>query len=216
MMARRIAAIGAVLCVLIGIPRASDAGILDFIWEMSGPQLIGVSEGCLYSPKDKKFVQCRLGDIPTFLRRHMDIKSKGPFIGFSAGLYGSTGVDSRTQQYDWFQVGMLELATGLSFRTYQGGGKDDASGNDGNDVQIHHGFGVAYERLFGKHMSAFNKFAITITPVDVTVKKIAFGVKLRIYPEGFTDDDFNSALPQVSDKPFETTISFTFGYVIRK
>jgi hypothetical protein len=196
--------------VLLGIPRASDAGILDFIWEMSGPQMIGIAEGCLYSAKDKKFVQCRIGDIPTFLRRHMDIESKGPFIGFSAGLYGSTGVDSRTQQYDWFQVGMLELGTGLSFRSYQVGGADN------KEVQFHHGFGVAYERLFGRHMRPVNKFAITVTPVDVTVKKIAFGVKLRLYPEGFTDDDFNAALPKVSDKPFETTLSFTFSYVIRK
>jgi hypothetical protein len=209
-MSRRMTAIGALLLVLLGIPRVSDAGILDFIWEMSGPQLIGIAEGCLYSVKDRKAVQCRLGDLPTFVSRHMDIESKGPFIGVGAGIYGSTGVDSRTQHYDWFQVGMLEVTFGASFRSYQAGG------NDGKEVQIHHGFGVAYERLFGRGMSPFNKFAITVTPVDVTVKNIAFGVRLRIYPEGFTDDDFNGALPKVSDKPFETTLSFTISKIIRR
>jgi hypothetical protein len=213
-MTRRVATLGALLFVLLGIPRSSEAGFFDFIWEMSGPQMLGFSHGCLYSVKTKKFEQCRIGENPT---AQFKIKSepKGPFIGFSAGIYGSTGVDSRTQKYDWWEIGMVELATGLAFRSYECGG------TAGKDVQIHHGFGVAYERLFGRStknnngaIHPFNKFAITVTPVDVTLKKVAFGIKLRLYPEGFTDDEFKAGLPPVSNRPFETTVGFTFSWII--
>jgi hypothetical protein len=220
MMTRRITALVALLFVLLGVPRASDAGILDFIWEMSGPQMLGFSHGCLYSLKTKKFEQCRLGENPTakILKDNPNKdERKGPFIGFSAGIYGSTGVDSRTQKYDWWEIGMVELATGFAFRSYETGGQN------GDDVQIHHGFGVAYERLFGRStknnngaIHPFNKFAITVTPVDVTLRKVAFGIKLRLYPEGFTDDEFKAGLPPVSDRPFETTVGFTFSWIIHQ
>jgi hypothetical protein len=111
---------------------------------------------------------------------------------------------------------MFEVAGGLSFRSYP------SRVDKKNDVQIHHGFGVAYERFFGArtenpagHIDAFNKFAITVTPFDVTVKKIAFGVKMRLYPEGFTDDQFKKGLPKATDRPFETTIALTFSVVSR-
>ncbi len=223
-MTRRIVAIGAVLVVLLCVPRASDAGILDFIWEMSGPQMLGLNHSCLYSPKDQKWVQCRVGDFlkkPLTVKRRADIESKGPYFGFTAGIYGSTGVDSATQKYIWGEIWMVELGGVVAVRSYQGGGLD-INGQDGKDVQVHHGVGVAYERFFGGrtknpagHIDGFNKFAITITPVDVTVKKFAFGVKMRLYPDGFSDDQFKKGLPR-GDRPFETTIALTFSYVIRE
>ncbi len=217
-MARWIAAIVTLLIVTLGVPRASEAGILDFIWEMSGPQMLGLNHSCLYSPKDQKWVQCRVGDFltrPLTVKRSTNIESRGPYFGFSAGIYGSTGVDSSMQNYIWGEIWMVELAPALVFRSYPR--------HDIGDVQIHHGVGVAYERFFGGRtknpagrIDGFNKVAITLTPFDVTVKHVAFGVKMRLYPEGFTADQFKKGLPTASDRPFETTIALTFSFVHRE
>jgi len=56
-MTRRFAAV-AVLLFVLGLPRSSDAGILEFIWEMSGPQLIGYGHSCIL-PLRTKPVRCQ-------------------------------------------------------------------------------------------------------------------------------------------------------------
>jgi hypothetical protein len=221
MMGRRIAVVGTLLVALLGAPRPSEAGLLDIIWEMSGPQMLGFAYGCLYSLNNFKSEQCRLGKVPTFLylKKQADTdKPKNPFLGFSAGIYGSTGLNSSTQQYRWFELGMLELTTGLSFKSYETGGPNN------DDVRVYHGFGVAYERFFGRGIEGFNngaidgfnKWAITVTPVDVTLNRVAFGIRMRLYPEGFSDDEFKKGLPPPDSRPFEATVSFTFSYIIRK
>jgi len=221
MMRRRIAIVGTLLVALLAAPRRSEAGLLDIIWDMSGPQMIGFAHACLYSLNNHKFEQCRFGENPTAqypAKRAAADKPKNPFLGFSAGIYGSTGVDSGTQPYKWFEIGMLELTTGLAFKSYETGGPDN------DDVRVYHGFGVAYERFFGRGIKdfnngaiqGFNKVAITVTPVDVTLNKVAFGLKMRVYPQGFTDDDFKAGLPPADNHPFETTVGFTFSYIIKK
>ena len=220
-MGTRIAVVGTLLIALLGAPRPSEAGLLEIIWEMSGPQMLGYTYGCLYSLSTKEFKQCGLDRNP--IAQHSSSRpdttnKKLPFIDFSAGIYGSTGVDSRTQHYNWWEIGMVELGTGLSFRSYQTGGPTN------DDVRVNHGFGIAYERVFGRGIEgfnnggidAFNKFAFTVTPVDVTLNKIAFGIKLRLYPHGFTDDEFKAGLPPADDRPFETTVAFTFSFIVKK
>ena len=225
-MGRRIAVVATLLVALLGAPRPSEAGLLDIIWEMSGPQMIGFAYGCLYSLNNHKFEVCRVGENPTRaaaekggnLPKAIPEKPKNPFLGFSAGIYTSTGVDSSTQPYKWFEIGMFELGTGLTFKSYETGGPNN------DDVRVYHGFGVAYERFFGRGIDgfnngpiqAFNKWAITVTPVDVTLNRIAFGIKMRLYPEGFSDDEFKAGLPPADNRPFEATVGFTFSYIFKK
>jgi hypothetical protein len=218
MMGRRIAVVGTLLIALLGAPRPSEAGLLEIIWEMSGPQMLGFALGCLYSPSTKKFEQCRIGENPTaqYMSAKADTDRPKTFIGFSGGIYGSTGVDSGTQEYKWWEIGMVELGTGLSFRSFD---------PTDNHVRVQHGFGVVYERLFGRGIEnfnngaihPFNKFAFTVTPVDVTINdKVAFGIKLRLYPHGFTDDQLKAGLTPATDRPFETTVGFTFSIILKK
>jgi len=220
-MGRRIAIIGTLLISLLAAPRSSEAGLLDIIWDMTGPQMVGFVHGCLYSLNNHQWEQCRFGPNPTaqYLSAHTDTeKPKNPFLGFSAGIYGSTGRDSSTQPYRWFEIGMLEFTTGLAFKSYEIGGPNN------DDVRVYHGFGVAYERFFGRGIEGFNngaiqgfnKFAITVTPVDVTLNRVAFGIRMRLYPEGFTDDEFKAGLPPADSHPFEATVGFAFSYIIKK
>ena len=202
-MLRRMAVVGTLLfALMLGAPRPSDAGILEIIWEMSGPQMLGVGYGCLYSLKGER--QCRIGSGFFKGLAQERTKGPGPYLGFTGIIYGSTGKDSATQQYDWWEVGMVALEPVIAFRSYE----------CGTDVQVHHGVGISYDILFGRDIPTFDKFAFTVTAIDVTIKRVAVGVKFRLYPNGFTDDEFKPGPRLNMNRPFETTVGFTFNVIL--
>ena len=87
--------------------------------------------------------------------------------------------------------------------------------NLSSGLQVHHGLGISYDLLFGRDIRRFDKFAITVTPVDVAFKHVAIGVKLRMYPHGFSDDEFKPGPRITRNRPFETTLGFTFSVIRR-
>jgi hypothetical protein len=206
MMGRRIAVVGSLLIALVGIPRPSEAGLLELIWEMSGPQMLGLGYGCMFSLRDGSLEQCRVGTNPIMQESHTAMK-KGPFLALGASIMGSTGKNSATQHYHWGEIWMLALQPGVAFRSYD---------NAECAIQVHHGVGVEYEVLFGGDIRTFDKFAFTVTPVDVSFRRVAFGIKLRMYPNGFTDDEFKPGPPIEMNRPFETTVGFTFSLILKK
>jgi len=205
-MGRRLAVMGTLVVALLGAPRPSDAGLIEIIWEMSGPQMIGLSYACMYGVESRGLEQCRIGQ---FISRDLKQGGKGPFLVLGGGIFGSTGKDSATQHYDWGEVWMVALDAGVAVRSYT------CAGADGRDeVQVHHGVGVTYNRLFGHDFRPFDKFAITITPIDIAVKRVAVGIKLRMYPNGFTDDEFKPVPVVSQNRPFETTVGFTVSLIL--
>jgi hypothetical protein len=232
-----IAAFATLVLVILGVPRAGEAGILDFIWEMSGPQMLGYSHGCLYSFTAKKWVECRAGQVPIVLNT---VKGKqenakptqertsepptqdhGLMWGFNAAILTSTARDSRTQSYRWFEITMVEVGTGVAFESYRCTCSPDPKSEP--EVRVRHGVGVFYEGFLGQRtkdnngaIDGFHNWGVSVTPVDVTLKRVAVGVKLRLYPHGFSDDQFKAGLPVTSDRPFETTLGFTFSLILPK
>jgi hypothetical protein len=206
-MTQRVVTVGALLFVLLGVPRQSHAGILDFIWEMSGPQLVGFGVGCLYAPKAATHEQCKVGSAFVPGAQAMNVPgAERFFLALGASIFGSTGHDSPTQRYEAGDVWMLALEPGVAFRSY----------SPIPEVQVHHGIGLSYNRVFGRDLEAFDKWAITVTPIDVTLKRVSVGIKLRLYPDGFTDDEFRPG-PKISlNRPFEATVGFTVSYILQK
>jgi hypothetical protein len=201
-MGRRFAVMGTLVVALLGAPRPSSAGLLEIIWEMSGPQMIGLSYACMYGVTSRSLEQCRIGQLIT--KDWLVGRGKGPYLVLGGGIFGSTSKDSSTQSYDWGEVWMVALEPGVAVRSYET-----------STVQIHHAAGISYALLFGDDFRRFDKFAFTVTPIDVAYKRVAVGVKLRMYPNGFTDDEFKAFLPRVSgNRPFETTIGFTFSLIV--
>ena len=206
-MGRRIVVMGALLVALFGAPRPSHAGLLEIIWEMSGPQMIGISyAACMASSRSLE--QCRIGqfisrDLVTrrkravsgAWRRHLRIDGKG--FGHAELRLGRSvdGSDRRGHRLSLVHVPRR-----------RGSGRDE--------VQVHHGIGVTYNRLFGRDFRPFDKFGITITPIDIAVKRVAVGIKLRMYPNGFTDDEFKPVPVVSQNRPFETTVGFTVSLIL--
>jgi hypothetical protein len=183
---RHLRVVGIALLALLACPRAGSAGIIDFIWEMSGPQLIGFS---LYhceldlhrDPKDKSHPEesnprceplpAREGHRHGLLRLTLD-----------ASPYFSTGKNSDTNRFEWFKNGMVAVEPMLEARW-------PCCAKNG-EFSVHHDVGFSYSFLFGEHFARFNTPAVKITPAGVRFnKRISLAYNLRLYyklrPEDF-------------------------------
>jgi hypothetical protein len=197
--------LGLMTFALLGVPRRSDAGLLELIWEMSGPQMIGSGFSCLYNFGLQK-QECRIGGV--FLKPESERPKNphGPFLVLGGSGFVSTSKDSDTQQYGWFDANMVAFEPGVLVFS-----KPDPE--DG--VRFAHGAGISYGLLFGENFRRFDKFAFSFIPIEVSYKKIIVAAKIRIYPNGFTDDEFGFGPRLDFDRPAETTWGFSFSYLIR-
>ena len=56
---------------------------------------------------------------------------------------------------------------------------------------------------------------MSIIPIEATRGKWILGLKFRIYPNGFTDDEFGFGPRQNFNRPAEFTWGGTISYLIR-
>ena len=204
-MLRRIVILGLMMFALLGVPRRSDAGLLEFIWEMSGPQMIGSGASCLYTFGLQK-VECRLGGVFFRGAGGPDVNIHGPFLVLGGSGLVSTSKDSDTQQYGWFDANMVAFEPGVLVFSKV---------SPTSDLRIAHGTGVTWGLLFGDKFRRFDKFGYSLVPIEVSYKKFIGALKIRIYPNGFTDDEFGFGPRLDFDRPAETTWGFSCSYLIR-
>ena len=209
MAAKRVTAFLLFLGVLFVTPRPSEAALVDFIWGLSGPQLIGAGFGCRFNSA---------GDLtfcPGYTRpKSPDSGREGPFsrVNFTAAAsaFVSTGRDSESGvDYRAFDIGAVALEPNVSF----------ASARTASGVRVFHNIGLTYDVFFGlrRDFDTFQKLGVKVTPLEVIFHddRAVFAFNLRLYPDGFTDDEFGVGPRLDYDRPFETVIGFSLGYTFR-
>jgi hypothetical protein len=197
---RRLGVAGVALMTLLCLPRESAAGAGDFIWGMSGPQMLGVLAHCRV-PIGAPITQCHI------LNRRLDkadaFADRNHWLSLEGGLYGSTHRDSdEGNEYSWFDVGMLTFEPLFEWR-WPGA------------RELHSGVGVGYNFLFGigKDFDRFDKFNIKLRLIAVESPRADLAVNLRIYPNGFTSDEFGVGdRVDDMDRPAEAVIGFSVGF----
>lgn len=198
-MMKRLVAFVLFLGVVFGAPRVGEAAIMEFIWGLSGPQLIGIGVGC-------KFDGGKLVFCPGDTKPRGDAWSRVLFTAagsvlVSTGRNAESGVD-----YRFGDVGMIAVEPNVSFNSV----------NTESGVRVFHNIGPTYDILFGlrRDFDTFQKLGIKVTPLEVVFRddRAVFAFNLRLYPDGFTDDEFGVGQRLDYDRPFETVIGVTFGY----
>ena len=178
-MLRRIAVLG--LHDVRAAKRAtpSDAGLLELIWEMSGPQMIGSGFSCLYNFGLQK-QECRLGGV--FLKAASDpgINPHGPFLVLGGSGLVSTSKDSDTQEYGWFDANMVAFEPGIVF----------SKASTSSELRIAHGTGMTWGLLFGDNFRRFDKFGFSIIPIEVSSRRSSSRPKSASTPTAPPDDEF--------------------------
>lgn len=207
-MLRRIACAGIFVFALVGLPGVAHAGLIEFIWKMSGPQFIGAGLGCTFAP-DFALHNCRLGGTAALeieRQRAQDPRARGPYLFVGGEAQFSTGLnDSDGSDYKVGQIWRTALTPGVSYRAFQV-----------REVPIYIGAGLSWDLLFGKDFSAFDKFAISVTPAEAIFRqKYALALKLRIYPNAYTSDEFGFGPRQDFNRPTEVAYGFSFSYLFQ-
>jgi hypothetical protein len=193
---RHLGVAGVALMTLLCLPREGAAGAGDLIWGMSGPQMVGVVFHCRV-PLGGSLTDCHVlnkgaADAAAGLRRWVSLES---------GIYASTGRNSdEGDSFRAFDVGMVTFEPLVEWR-WRG-------------TAVSSGVGVGYNLLFGmnRDLDTFDKFNIKFRVITVESPTATLSVNLRIYPRGFTSDEFSSDPMVDIDRPAEAVIGFSVGF----
>lgn len=205
-MVRRLIAIALFAGMFFAAPRATEASMLDFIWELSGPQLIGVGVSCRWD-FNKNVDVC---DFAPSTRANADRAAERSRLFFSVGAtaFVSTSKNSPSQvDYKWGDVYMIAAEPALSV----------SSVDRGSRMRLYHSVGVSYDLLFGKNFDTFDKASIKLTPVELVFpdKHVSLAATIRLYPNGFSNDEFGIGRRLDFDRPFEAVYGLSVGYSFR-
>jgi hypothetical protein len=189
---------------LLALPSAGHASIIDWIWTMSGPQMVGLVLHCEYDIQNN-ISECRGLDY-RFAGKLSPRQERRVWLSIDTGFYVSTGYDSETTEYSWFKQQMIAFEPILEMRSY--------SSRDGL-VDYHHGLiGISWDLLTGSGHDPFDKFGLKFRPVGITIKKKwNMSYTLRLYPNGFSPDEFDGPSVPNLNRPKEVLHGFTFGVI---
>ena len=181
-MLRRIAIAGMVLFALLGTPRVSHAGLLEFIWELSGPRLIGSGAGCLSTPSKWRsrnaglaasFSCLRTGGRPIRMARLSCLVARRCSQSLTTRTRISTTAGSTRT---WWPPSRGYWASARSGRRQAG---DWATERACPTT-------VSLATISSPSTSSRSQYI----PIEATRGRWILGLKFRIYPNGFTDDEF--------------------------
>lgn len=204
---------GIVFIALLAFPRASSAGLMDYIHEMSGPQMIGgiVLHCKIYFDGTPP---CKiLDDIWKGTRAVRNLETREFLNGdlrlaVETIIYTSTGTNSDGSNYLAGRVAMVAVDPMLEVGTFRY-----------KDFKFYHGVGASLNRLFVNDVSDFGNKGLKIRPVAFTFPmpgrpdvELDVALNLRWYPDGFGSDQFGFGPRVNGDRPSEWLVGFSWGF----
>jgi hypothetical protein len=195
-------ALGVAILVL-STPRTGSAGIGELIWEMSGPQFIGLGLDCKFTLQGT-LEQC-YAVVPAVARERSGPKSKVR-LSFEGMGYFSTGKNSEGTDYEFGHVWMLAFDPMLEYVSRQS-----------ERVTLYHGFmGVSYNLFLGDGFDPFSNVALKLRPIGIRYKDFAVEYNIRFYSNRFTPDEFGQPPLPTTNGMAEAVHSVSFLIPIGK
>jgi len=175
---------GIALAFTLVCPRPANAGLIDFIWEMSGPQMVGVPISCdfeLTAPsRDQSDYECRVSEVSISGDRALRDRRSRFWLEVGGGVYISTGKNSEMREFGFGRVQLFAYEPMLHIRTL-----------NRDSVKLTHGvMGLSYFLITGSDFKRFDNVGLKIVPVELTYKGFGIGYTLRVFPNGFTSEQF--------------------------
>jgi hypothetical protein len=165
-----------VVLAVLASARPANADWIDFIWEMTGPQMIGFGAGCERSIRGSGAWQC---DVP--------FKRFGPQLGAS------------NDPDDWLWVTASAFYYVSTSHKGYGGGDVQGFGVDpmlvlsrfrGDKVRYTSGFGLSLQRFWSDDFESVGNAGLKLQPIAVELAaggraKVKIAYNLRYYWDGF-------------------------------
>jgi hypothetical protein len=129
------------------------------------------------------------------------------WLSIDTGFYTGTGKDSDGHSFRPLRDNMIAWEPIFEVRSY--------TSLDGKVVYNHGLIGISWDLLLSPDYPSFDKFGLKFRPVAVTInKKWNMSYTLRLYPNGFTSDEFGIGPPVVNpNREAEVLHGFTIGYI---
>jgi hypothetical protein len=207
---------GIALLAVLGFPCVSHASIWDYIWSMSGPQMIGIVFHCEYDWEHKNAAktahECRIFDYRV-IGEAESRKLRRTWLTFDTIGYVSTGKNSgeEPEEFDFhdFDSFMVAIEPMVEMRSFTN--KDSKGVANYGNLTFHHGLiGLSYDVVFGKQFSTFDNIGLKFRPLGVTYKNFNASFNLRWYPDRFTAGQFGMVDPTPND-PDPDSSEWTWG-----
>jgi hypothetical protein len=161
------------LFAILGVPRPGHAGLADYIWEMSGPELWGLGFECdIWFAKNTP--HCKFADLVRLTGR--DQSPKPIWVSVEATGYFSTTKDQNDIEFGWFQTWMAGVDPMINV-----GGWRFLNG------RAYHGAGGSFNWLMGDFRPCGNQ-GWKIRPVVLRFGRWEYAYNLRLYRKGFDGD----------------------------
>lgn len=185
---------------VLACARPADAGWLDFIWEMTGPQMIGIGGGCEMSLARNGDWRCTVPfkRLPNRLSTS-DQKDDRWWVSAYTYYYFSTSYN----HYDANAVHGFGVDPMLSFAHYRG------------RVRITHGAGFTLQRFWSDDFQTVGNAGLKIQPVTAEIPvagtvKMKLAYNLRVYWDGFESNPPALTKTSASERTHGLVVSFTF------
>ena len=220
---RLLTGMGLVAAVLLIHPRDAAAGFVDFIHEMSGPQMIGVGTTC--RTETVRYLKgINLPEVPTISEEDKATRRKFR-CSFFGILDGAIVVRERPRRYNWALQPAFYSSTKHndeetnSRRVYMLGVDpmvNVRSIRRENGFLLEHGVGVSFQEFFVPSADDFARTALKIrlASAEIPIRsgwKLVISHNLRIYADGVGAVDFSPG-PKPESRPSETVWkSFSIG-----
>ena len=173
------------LLVALAAPRSASAGLLDYIWELSGPQLLGVGAQCERGLWPSQTLQCFFF-VPNRTGREQHARQR-IWLLVEPALYFSTGKNSTEggHQFD-FRFRRAEMAGIDPMVAYRVPG--------GLKPRFYVAAGFSLNRFFGPDVDDFFNWAYKLRPIAADLPlcrrfTLQLAYNLRFYPSGFAARD---------------------------
>ena len=196
----RMAMAGFVLAAVFGLPQSASASIIDFIWEMSGPQMIGFNAQCEFDVHNQRY-ECFALDAHIAGERNVRSERR-LWLTLTGGVYFATGKDSEMRPFSFGKVQMFSYEPTLDVRSFSRG-----------NVKIDHGvIGLSYFFLTGSDFKNFDNVGMKLVPISVTINRLTISYTVRIFPNGFTTEQFGGDPAATTHEGREVVTGLAIGY----
>jgi hypothetical protein len=199
------------LIALLGVPREGTAGIVEVIIEMSGPKMYGFSVDCRLDFQGN-WQSCKTSAPTTGVAPFVQERKGAFWLSLASGYYWSADKTVNGQDYDRFEVKMVTFDPMIEFAS-----KSWPVGYAQLPVQLYHGLiGVSYNLLFGEAFPTFSNVGLKLRPFGIVIPvkgrfAFDFSYDVRLYPTGFTAEDFGHVPLAPEGSGAEAVQSLVFG-----
>jgi hypothetical protein len=209
---RRLATAGFALFVLAAFPNAAHASFWDWIWSLSGPEMMGTVFHCEWDLEhdagDTNLqgqpagpFECRVADLRV-LGAARERRLRRMWLSLDQGIYFSTGKNVEGLPFEKFDTWMYAFEPLLEVRSAREG-----------DVTISHGLvGLTYNVFFGDRGDGLQNVGLKFRPVGITYKRFNAVLNMRWYPNRYRAEDFGFVDPR-PEASSELSLGVAIGFL---